>query len=97
TGPPLPRLVARRRGSHAIVDYRFRAWPAAKGRRPWQVLVSIKGAGHRFPPLTARRAIRGPAGRVEQRLGLGRGPFRVLVSVRSRNGARSGTASVPLR
>ena len=94
--PRLPRVRARRRGSRVLIDYRFAALPTG-ARRPWQLLVSVKGGAKGIPPLTTRRGIRRRIGRVEQRLGRGRGPFRLLVSVRAASGARSRTIALPLK
>ncbi len=94
--PPLPKLAAARVGNRVTLSYEFYSTPSSARRRPWQLLATTDSAGSRYPPLTERRIIVGRSGRITLRLGLGAPPYRVLVSVRARSGARSRTLVVPL-
>jgi Tol biopolymer transport system component len=93
--PPLPKVAARRSGKRAVIDYSFSSFPSGP-RRPWIMLTSVKSAGTRYGPITAETRIRTRRGRIVQPVGLGRPPFRVLVSVIGRGGGRSRVVSLPL-
>jgi hypothetical protein len=95
--PALPHLSVRLVGNRVVIIYRFLSFPTDQGRRPWMMLTSVDSHGEAIPPLTVRSLVRGPTGRIVQPLGRGRAPFRVLVSVKAANGARSRTITVPLR
>ena len=97
TAPPAPRVHAYRAGKRVVILYDFSTLPRLAGQRPWQILTTVDSRGDKYPPLTLRSRVRGRHGVVSQPLGLGHGPFEVLVSARSKNGSRSPTIRVPLR
>jgi Tol biopolymer transport system component len=93
--PPLPKVSAHRAGERAVIDYSFSSFPSGP-RRPWLLLTSVKSARERYLPVTEDTRLRTRRGRIVQLVGLGRPPFRVLVSVIGRGGGRSPVISVPL-
>ena len=80
-----------------IVDYAFRTFPTGMSTRPWWLLTGVKSNRNRHPPLTQHTRIRSRRGHFRQPLGLGHGPFRLLVAVRARNGMRSAKVTIPIR
>jgi len=92
--PRLPHLTVRRRGRYAVIKYAF-----AVGTRPnrLELLTSTDSTGDRMPPLTRASRVTTRTGTITRRLPPGPGPFRVLVSVRTRIGASSKTKVIPLR
>lgn len=94
--PAAPIIRARRVGSRAVITYRFPTFPRG-ARHPTMIATSVKSAGKRYGPLTVWTRVRAPHGRIVQKIGLGRAPFRVLASAFSRGGGRSRIVSVPLR
>lgn len=95
--PALPLVHARRVGSRAVIVYTFPTLPKSLGLRPRVIYTSVDSYGKKYAPLTVASTIHGRRGRVVQPVGLGHGPFRILVSVISRNGRTSRTIAVPLR
>lgn len=95
--PPVPALVARRRGGRVIVSYRFAKWSSKARRRPQDLVVSVDASGERYPPLTVRRSIHTSSAKLRLPLGAGRGPFRLLVSTEMASGASSRTVSTKVR
>jgi hypothetical protein len=95
--PPVPTIRAHRLGRRVIINYRFAPFPSSLAQRPWKILAGVDSAGNRYPPLTKLSLVKGRRGEIIQPLGLGHSPFRVLLSVFSKTGARSRTISVPLK
>lgn len=94
--PPTPRVSARRRGGHVVVNYRFARMPEDEERRPEHMLIAVDGANPKYPPLAARSALQGRRGTIRRPVGLDVGPYKVNVSVVARNGQRGVTISVPV-
>lgn len=64
---------------------------------PWLILTTIDSAGSRVPPLTLRTPVAGrEEGDVLQPVGLGHGPFQLLVATIARDGLRSPFARIRL-
>lgn len=95
--PPPPTVTAARRGKQVVIRYSFARPPAAKPKRPGQIISSIDPRGTRYPPLTVRTAVNGRKGTIVQPLGAGDGPFRILVRAVGRSGVRSSKVSLRLR
>lgn len=95
--PALPRVKAHIQGRFVVGQYEFASWPSDPQTRPWQILVSSLSSTPRYAPLTYEIYPRGRTGEIRQQLTLGRGPFKLLVSVRNRFGGRSKVMTMPLR
>jgi hypothetical protein len=89
SSPPLPRLQAKIVGNRLRIRYAFSSFPDARDRQPWQLVTSVQSASRAIPPVTIRSRIHRPNGTVLRHLGPGRGPYRLLVSVRSAAGTRT--------
>jgi hypothetical protein len=93
----LPVIHAQRVGHRAVIHYYFPQWSYSGGARPAKITTSVKSSGNRYPPLTRVSIIHGRRGHVSQLMGLGSGPFRILVSVITRSHQSTQVISVPLR
>jgi hypothetical protein len=95
--PPLPQVRAHIQGRWVVGRYEFATWPSDPRTRPWQLVISSVSSDSRYPPLTYEIYPKRPAGVIRQRLTLGHGPYKLLVSVRNRLGGRSRVITMPLR
>lgn len=95
--PALPRVRAHIEGRLVIGRYEFASWPSDPQTRPWQILVSSLSSDSRYAPATYYVYPHSRTGRIRQHLTLGRGPYKLLVSVRNRFGGRSKVITTPLR
>jgi hypothetical protein len=94
--PRLPRVRAHIEGRWVIGDYGFATWPSDPRTRPWQLLISSVSSDSRYSPLTYEVYPKRRVGSIRQHLTLGHGPYKLLISVRNRFGARSRVISMPL-
>ena len=91
--PPNPEFIACRTGTRMIVDYRFATFPTNRAQRPLALVTSSKSAGNTYGPFTFTTETWKKSGRITKPLGLGKPPWRVLLSVFGPNGGRSPTIS----
>jgi hypothetical protein len=95
--PPLPVATAKLSGRTVSISYRFNFFPSDKQHRPWLLLTSVVSADKRYTPLTARTPVSARVGHVVQSVGLGRAPYKILLSVLAPTGARTKTIEVSLK
>jgi len=94
--PRLPLLHASLRRNHVVISYAFSSMPQDRARRPWQLLTSVLSTDSRYAPYTKRTVVSRRTGHVVQKLGAGHGPYRLLISVRSRLGTHTETVKINL-
>jgi len=94
--PPLPKVTAKlnRAAKRIVVRYSFKSLPANPERKPWAIIVKTVSADPKATPYTTQTLIKRRSGTVLQPLGLGRGPYRLIIGVVSARGTRSPVAHI---
>lgn len=97
--PPTPAVqvhAGEEKADELLIRFRFP--PPDHGEpRPWMLLTTVNSAGSRIPPLTLRTPVAGrESGVISQPVGLGHGPFELLVATLAPDGLRSPFARIRL-
>jgi len=93
--PPTPRIVARREGARAVIDYRLPK-PTGSQQEPLGLLVSVDAPGDLHPPASYSFQVSALTGEIEHPLELEARPYEVRASAFSQNGLESAIVTARL-
>lgn len=86
--PPAPHIRVIRMGHFMHIAYSFSFWPATKQLRPAAIISSVEAVDSSVPRAVLTK-IATRSGTIKQRIGLEKGPYKIIVSALSATGNRS--------